>query len=656
MKSFVVMTFYQLMHATAMTLELKEKTNLFFISNYLGVDEVFLDRVRDTGLFNSVVRLDQEENMGPYHAAMEKTEGMSPKEIDKIGNSIFEKYLEPYYSKKFANADFNDDIYVYNDFQRPYYFISKHFKTIIGVEDGYGSLSQQMKVHHFKGRYAWVVPFLGKYYPEPLYKNPKITKIISSRTFGDLPEYYQKKLEVLDFKDLMEKNKDDFIKAQLKIFNLENIEIKDGGILILSTPLSRGKFCDSIDNFILYKKLIEEEKANGRKIFIKPHPADVAVDYKLYEDEQVTVLPRQFPIELLEYQGVKFSKSISFGSTAIVDNLCDESVIMYQGNNKPDDIKAFIQDYVQNEFITLNVYVMLTDKLSEQCLNVRMPKGIERIKLNVTFIASEDKKENYSKAHNFKFVDNMEELEIYKNVISKDEFDYFILIDGRNFGTAFMEYLCSVPEKKVQFCTTFFNYTYDGKYDDSRRVLLGSGQVSEAFSSQLRNRLWHRSISKYVDIECQDSIGEALFERRDSVIHRAKLLLYVDNRQYFKIDDGDSYFREKLKELQEEDKEESAIARGTALLMKEYYDWATIMSPRSVKGLLKKYLEDSTLSDSIKAKAESEMLEQLLKEQQSEFNRGIYSRLENAGDNNGSNIKEIGKRIKRKIKTVKTNK
>ena len=104
MKSFVVLTYYQLMHAVACALTLKEKANLYFSQNYLDISEDFLERIRETGLFYKVVGLSQKEYVVPFTEELKKTKGMSEEEIDAIGNSIFEKYLEPHYAELFKDC------------------------------------------------------------------------------------------------------------------------------------------------------------------------------------------------------------------------------------------------------------------------------------------------------------------------------------------------------------------------------------------------------------------------------------------------------------------------------------------------------------------------------------------------------------------------
>ncbi|MDE8735441.1 hypothetical protein P0G10_20405, partial [Eubacteriales bacterium DFI.9.88] len=61
------------------------------------------------------------------------------------------------------------------------------------------------------------------YYPEPLYRFEKVKKNISSCNFEDIDDYYKQRLEILDFKDLFQKNKANFIRAMLQIFDLQEL-------------------------------------------------------------------------------------------------------------------------------------------------------------------------------------------------------------------------------------------------------------------------------------------------------------------------------------------------------------------------------------------------------------------------------------------------
>lgn len=657
------MTYYQFMHATAMTLHLNEKTNLFFITNYLNVEDSLIERISDTGIFNSVIKLDQEEGMELYDAAMAKTKGMSEEEIDKVGNSIFDEYLEPYYYPKFKDADFDDEIFVYNDFQRPYYYIANHFNNIVGVEDGYCSIEQQIEGHRFKGKYALVEPFLGKYYPEPLYKHNRITRIISSCNFEELPEYYQERIEVLDFKTLVHEHEQEFMKAQLRVFNLDRIDISSGGILILTTPLSRAKYCTAYESFALYKKLIAEERKTGKKIYIKPHPAEKHVDYKLFEDEQVTVLPKDFPIELLEYSGIRFSKSVSFGSTAIVENLCDRSEVLYSGEVTREHISRFIKKYISNTAIRLNIYIKLTDMHPDKYINAySFLRDIKGFDTNVCFVVDDNLEEykeyfdakhltarvsEYCKIHKhegirylpdvkllkkrrstykniqIKKVESSDDFVILNEIISKDSFDFFLLIDDYNCGFTILKRMQTVLRDWIPFCITFYNYTYREE-DYRNRVYLGTGRVGDAGTGQIINRIWHKSVIETVDNYDTDSISNAIRERADEVINRPGILMHLDYKRFSELNDPETYYKKRIATAMDKSDSNEEKTHQLAVAAMEYYNWTLVMRPRNTQGLITDILKTNEIDKETACGVGIEIIEQLLTDRKNELKRMIY--------------------------------
>lgn len=658
MKSFVIMTYYQLMHATAMTLYLNEKTNLYVISNYLKTDDSFIDRIIETGVYNKVIKIDQEEGMEPYDLAMKKTEGMTPKEIDVIGSSIFEKYLEPAYEKMFVDADFDDEIYVYNDLQRPYYYIAKHFNNIVGVEDGYGSIAQQIKIHRFKGKYALVSPFVGKYYPRPLYKHENVRRIISSCNFENLPEYYKNKIEVLDFNELVELNREDFIKAQEIIFNIESVSIENDSILVLTQPLSRAKYCSAIENFLLFKKIIAEEKKHGKHIYVKPHPADTFVDYELLEDEQVTVIPRNFPIELLEYRGIRFSKAVSFGTTAIVDKICDECRYIYSGEVTLDKVSKAIKRYIGNEKLKLNIYIKLTDMLPDRYINAfNFCSTINGFKTRVFFVVESNNikeyKEYFNKKHLNKRIrectinqksklakrilyrrqlrgvdsvpiiecDRMDDVYIYDNIIKKDSFDYFLLIDDYNDGFTTLKKINKMFDKWVKLCVACYNYTYR-ENDMQSQVFLGTGKVGSAYTDQVSNRVWHRSILNHIGDS--DTVGIFLGKNNDRIKVMPTILLHRAYEDYSSIEDGKDYFIKKVQSFLRENYSIEIMENKIALIAREYYDWELIMWPKMKPELMRDFFNSTGIDSESLYRIESYFIEQFIEERKYEFNRPIY--------------------------------
>ena len=618
MKSFVVLTYYQLMHAVACALTLKEKANLYFSQNYLDISEDFLERIRETGLFYKVVGLSQKEYVVPFTEELKKTKGMSEEEIDAIGNSIFEKYLEPHYAELFKDADFDDEIYVYNDFQRHYYYIAKHFKNIIGVEDGYKSLAQQIKVHRFKGNHKLVEPFLGKYYPEPLYKYKNVKKIVSSCDFEKLPEYYREKLEVVDFNDLVEKNKVRFVEILLHIFKLEDLEIQTDSALILGAPLARGKYCNSVQQYLFFQKVIQQAKEDTDMVYIKPHPAD-GLDYDLLQDEKVVVLPQNFPIEVLGYKGAIFKKSISLSSTAIAKEFSKEQVNVYSGTGSIADIKKFIKTFTEDSRLKLNIYIKVKETTPQTFLAVYgYLKQYQNVSLNIKLLIPQGQRDVYTNyfsevnirdrilkyrenlngnkyrvlysyeiddLKSFKWdklkdvslefieVNSYGEAYLFNEVINKESFDYFILLDSYDFGFEVLKKLIIALRYKICGGYTFLNYTCSSGLS-TKKIYLGGRYTQGFYFGTLENRLWHKKMCDEISkIEISSHMLEyTLYKNSEKIYQRAILMLYTQPDSYTSICDGNKYYKERIMECIESnvmDNSKEFLAGRISVLLSE---------------------------------------------------------------------------------------
>ena len=354
-----------------MALTLDEKPVLYFSKQYLNPKQSFLDRIEETGVFSHVVGITGRGEFVKFIADLQKTEHYTPEQVDEVGTSIFDKHLEPYYAELFADADFNDTIYVYNDFQWHFYYINKHFNDIVGVEDGYASLRQQLKVHQFKGDHELALKFMDKYYPKPLYQSPKIKKIISSCDFPDIPEEYKSRLEIIEYNELIHRNYEAFQKALLYIFDIEDFEIKDGSILFLGQPLSRAQYCLPGEEYLFNKKLVRRAAKGGKHIYYKPHPADTISAFA-YEDEYTHILPQRFPVEILNYKGCTFDTVLSFGSTGVNTLTCaKESETIYKNQNAtPQEIKDYIKKSVKKQRIIIDFYCVVRALTTDAFINV----------------------------------------------------------------------------------------------------------------------------------------------------------------------------------------------------------------------------------------------------------------------------------------------
>lgn len=671
MKSIVVMTYYQLMHSIALALTFKEKPILYFACDYIKADEALLQRIRETDIFHDVVGMSEASFIVPLFDELRSVYGKSNSEIDKIGDSIFEKYLEPYYAEIFRDADTNEEIYIYNDFQRPFYYVAKHFSQIVGVEDGYKSLEQQLRIHRFKGRYKSVEPFIDKYYPAPLYRNRNVKKIISSIDFPNIDAYYKDLLEVVDFAELLERNKPSYVKALLYIFCIEGIHVKENSTLYVGQPMSRALYCTAGENYLYHRKVIQSAIERGENVYIKPHPADT-LSYKLFRNDRIEVLPQEFPLEVLGYSGMIFDRSISFGSTSLVDDFVDESIKIYSDSTgRIHDIRKFISEFVKDEKIQINLYlkaremtpfayvnlygfvaehpyinytvtVLLDEGLGADAKDYfhlrniakrvsqfraikKNPKQSGLFELQIKKLPSLLKK--FPKNIIIKFEDTKWEndFEIYRNFVSNDEFDYFMIADLEDSGFGVVNELTKFLSKTVTSALLFSNYTY---FDEGKKaeVYLGMGSEVYMLMKRMSNILFHQSLRPELD-QIVSGLGsiELLSPYMDNFTSLSTLSMYVDTRAYQKIFDGEKEYGQLVQTQCQQVKSETSYAIHTiAMLLYDYYNWGQIHYFSEQKNLLKSFVGKITCEDNTLKYASLHFAELLLREQKTEHTKLIY--------------------------------
>lgn len=629
MKSFVAMTYYQLMHAIAYTVELDEPANLYFSRKYLDVDDEFIDRINKTGVFNEAVGFDMREFETPFYEELKQINAEEEGIIDKVGNSLFEKYLEPFFSKHFCNADTEDEIFVYNDLQLYYYYIAKHFPNIVGIEDGYGSIAQQLRVHRLKGNIELVEPFVGKYFPEYLYKYKNVKRLISSCNFADIPDDYKRKLEVLDFNFLIKNNRDKFNEALQTIFDVSVNEIKNDSIIILGTPLRRSQYCSSVEQYLFYRKTIRntELKFPQSTIFIKPHPADT-MEYELLETDNVKVIDKAFPIEMIQYQGKKVKKTISFGSTAVLDSISRENELIYREKGKPEDVKRFIKDYVKGESISFNIYIKVSRITTDTFINIlSYLKTYKHFQINLIVLSNDECYDDltrelvarninkhvntYIKAHNGKAnsnfyyqeikalkglknsmpsnvsmnivrLESLEDASVIK-VINNDMFDYCLVADAENLGAYVIRKSTRIIERNSALAYMLLNYT-EMAGGGRKRVFLGTGVIDDCYTNDLGNRIISKKMLQSMqNVENINSLADAFHYYDKKIRKENSLYLNVNEKKYSEIGEGKEYYLKGVRKLTEINNSKT-ISRDRmlgeiSLQANEYYNYVMVTNP-----------------------------------------------------------------------------
>ncbi|EHY5882648.1 hypothetical protein K4J79_004823, partial [Escherichia coli] len=126
--------------------------------------------------------------------------------------------------------------------------------------------------------------------------------------------------------------------ALLSFFGVKDIN-KSNDIIILTQPISEDGFYSEKEKIEIYKEIINSRFSHDKsRVVIKPHPRD-KTDYSKYIPD-VMLLPRNFPMEILNFTDVRFVKAITICSSAVYNFGYDISVDYIGTLKYPKLIKA----------------------------------------------------------------------------------------------------------------------------------------------------------------------------------------------------------------------------------------------------------------------------------------------------------------------------
>ncbi|MBR0308435.1 MAG: hypothetical protein IJH92_06040 [Mogibacterium sp.] len=623
MKSLVVLTYYHLMHAIAMALTFDEKPNLYFSMHYLDPDGSLLERIRETEIFNKVVAITKKGENSAFTRELKKTRGLSDSEIDAMGTSLFDEYLVPKYAEYFKDADPEDEIYIYNDLQLHYYYMCRHFKNIVGVEDGYCSLPRQITAHRFKDDLEDLNRFISKgYYPEPLYRHEKVSRIISSVGVED--EYYSSKLQVWDFRDIVAQNEEKFRDALLYIFKINDIDIKEHSTLYLGQPLDRAQYCNARENYLLCKKIIRSETEKGYTVYYKPHPAE-RNHIKVYGGDNVVVLPNDFPVEALNYMDGRFDRLVTFDSTGVSTMTCAKESHRYlklTGFTK-EELIDYIKKDIKGEKIEIDVYLIARDCSPETYINIY--SWIFRnadIHTNIhiltdrndgqsscrtyydtgnleNMVSSFRKKykgtqnevrwhkelgwikgwiDRYKPSVEIHAVSSFSERDIYREVIADQDHshDYVLLAEAHDPAFLNTKAIAANMRRRIFPLMLFHQYTtVEDVSGETVKIPLVSGYLNNERADGIINKVWHREILKAAGEELlrEPFTGIDTSDFAGHIRKSGQLYLYLPPAKYYSIKDGEQYYSERISALKSalaDDRE--ALVSGLIGTVYEYCD------------------------------------------------------------------------------------
>jgi len=149
-----------------------------------------------------------------------------------------------------------------------------------------------------------------------------------------IPKNIQKKVEVVDLKQLWSRKTKDEQKKIICYFGLndELLDIlKTKNIVLLTQPISEDGLVTESEKIDIYRSIIA--KYDEEDIVIKPHPRE-KTDYSKYLKD-ILVFDSPVPFELFGFMGLKIEKVITLFSTAALNLDIDVEVDWLGTYNHP---------------------------------------------------------------------------------------------------------------------------------------------------------------------------------------------------------------------------------------------------------------------------------------------------------------------------------
>ncbi|MDR2487469.1 MAG: glycosyltransferase family 52 protein [Clostridiales Family XIII bacterium] len=584
MKSIVVQTYFHLLHAIALTLDKGLDARLYVSRSFLDFSDDLIARIEDTGLFGSVTTIQDKGDLDGFLEAMRRTEGMDDAEIDRIGSSIFEEYLTPYYADRFAEADPEEEIILYNDSQWYFYYIANRFKDITVAEDGYGVIARMLeskeamtklnRTHSLRAR------FVGKYFPPPLFRHENVRRVIGSVALGQMPAYLEGRFEVDDFRDMVERNRARFGETVRSIFDVAGLPEGGGeplGTLVIGQPLHRVHLCDEGEEYLLHRRMIEEYWTWGKPVWLKPHPAET-LDFGALGGVGVNVLPKDFPIELFDCLGIRFERAVSFASAALdTIGFAEEKIRVFQGDGvSVEETQSFIKDYVAGERFRVGIYmpVRRVDERTKACIRkyASAPSGIH---VNIyTVCPGEEVHGDLARAVAEMYPDGPAK-DMHIEILSGIPLDAWGIFEGHARGCRANDFFLilesDMPANHIARAIAhevgehgwmlkallFTEYVKR----DAELYPMPIGRVKGYYTPRISNRLYRREcVYRMEDILAEDSVSDAMRGKPGHVAYRRTRFLYRDLPRKSlrpRAKDAVRHFEEELRVLAE------ALAQGT---------------------------------------------------------------------------------------------
>lgn len=222
-----------------------------------------------------------------------------------------------------------DEIYLQDHLSHSQYLFNNYNYPMILLEDGTLNYDieilkeelnkkEKLKINSFFRRIC-VEKIPRKYKRFGL--SDKIKKIYLTGILP-VPEIIKDKVEIINIETKwnllsIEKKKEILDIFDINLEKLENLKNEKEKILLITQPLSEDNIISEEEKIDIYSNLLKERDI--KKIYIKPHPRE-KIDYtKVFQNIEVVIIEKEFPIEIFMLLNMEFKKVITLFSTAALN-------------------------------------------------------------------------------------------------------------------------------------------------------------------------------------------------------------------------------------------------------------------------------------------------------------------------------------------------
>ena len=229
--------------------------------------------------------------------------------------------------------------------------IYEHDKSYL-IEDGlnnYLSLTEPIYNNSLSSNILKFFGFHTNHLSECFGTHKNIKKVYLTK--NKFPEIIKSKVEVINIKELWNKKTETEKNKILKVFNTQNLinNIKDNQILLLTQCFSEDDLLPFNEEIKIYKELIENQENSN--IIIKTHPREQKDYSKIFQN--MTIIDKPFPLELLKCADIKINKVITVSSTAALNFMDECEIEIYDRETSSKEVNNYIYS-LKKELLILN--------------------------------------------------------------------------------------------------------------------------------------------------------------------------------------------------------------------------------------------------------------------------------------------------------------